>query len=283
MINHTPLKVLLTGATGFVGSHVLSELLCRDAIVTATYRGERPPSEDCERLLWIQLDLEQRNLKHLQPQDTIIHLAWGGLPNYRASHHILVEYERQRAFLKSILEFGIKNIFVAGTCFEYGQVEGKLSETMPLSPHTEYGGAKVKLFQTLLEWQKESSFNLTWGRLFYLFGKGQGERSLYSQLQMAIESKNTQFDMSAGAQERDFLPIEKAAWLIVELALRNQNLGAVNICSGKPISVKAIVEEWVNEAKTQIALNLGVYPYPDYEVMRFWGDGQKLQNILEER
>lgn len=87
--------------------------------------------------------------------------------------------------------------------------------------------------------------------------------------------------MSGGEQLRDYLPVDEVAEIIVELALNNPDSGVVNICSGEPVSVKALVEGWIKDLSASIEPNLGYYPYPDYEPMEFWGDRKKLNKILE--
>jgi dTDP-6-deoxy-L-talose 4-dehydrogenase (NAD+) len=86
--------------------------------------------------------------------------------------------------------------------------------------------------------------------------------------------------MSAGEQLRDYLPVEEVARAIVFLAGRQGNPGCINVCAGKPISVRTLVEGWIAENGWEIALNLGHYPYPDYEPMAFWGDRDRLDAIL---
>jgi len=276
MMKQAPPVVLLTGASGFVGSYVLQQLSKLNVSVIATYREIKPAIDSLDNVCWIKMDMADRMDKQLAK----IHLAWGGLPNYKSDFHTTQELTRQKTFLDRAIDLGIPNIFVAGTCFEYGMVDGILSENMTPQPHTEYGAAKNLLRLHLQKRQIEKSFNLTWGRLFYLFGKGQGERSLYTQLQAAIENNAKHFDMSGGEQERDFLAVERTAEIIAKLALCQSDFGLVNICSGQPTSVKNIVKEWLFEANTSIDLNLGVYPYPDYEAMQFWGDDTKLRAIL---
>ncbi len=76
------------------------------------------------------------------------------------------------------------------------------------------------------------------------------------------------------------LPItEVRQRLLVNLALDERGHGAVNICSGKPVKVKNLVESWLRENKAQMELNLGHYPYPEYEAMEFWGDRSKLSEV----
>ena len=86
--------------------------------------------------------------------------------------------------------------------------------------------------------------------------------------------------MSGGEQLRDYLPVAQAARYLVSLALIEKDIGVVNVCSGTPISVRKLVEGWIKENGWPIRLNLGRYPYSDYEPMAFWGDSQKLSLLL---
>ena len=80
---------------------------------------------------------------------------------------------------------------------------------------------------------------------------------------------------------RDYLPVDKAAKYLISLALEKKDIGSINVCSGTPISVRRLVEAWIKENGWSIALNLGHYPYPDYEPIAFWGDRRKLDSLLE--
>jgi len=75
------------------------------------------------------------------------------------------------------------------------------------------------------------------------------------------------------------LPVEEVARQIVKLAMVLRDLGIINICSGNPISVRKLVEQWLYENNWNIKLNLGHYPYPDYEPMEFWGDSSRIESI----
>ena len=88
--------------------------------------------------------------------------------------------------------------------------------------------------------------------------------------------------MSGGEQVRDFLPVEKVAAYITSIALQNDVTGIINCCSGKPVKIKKLVEDFVRSRNKQIHLNLGFYPYPDYEPMSFWGDNTKLKKVNDE-
>src|SRR5690606_10572052 len=129
--------------------------------------------------------------------------------------------------------------------------------------------AKDCLNKFLKELSKIENFNYKWIRLFYLYGKGQYPGSLFSQLEAALERNDRVFNMSGGEQIRDYLPVELAAEYIVEIALQNKVTGVVNCCSASPVSVKNLVEDYLERNDRKIALNLGYYDYPEYEPMAF--------------
>jgi dTDP-6-deoxy-L-talose 4-dehydrogenase (NAD+) len=130
--------------------------------------------------------------------------------------------------------------------------------------------------------RRDHPFALTWVRLFYSYGEGQSDSSLYSQLDTAMSRGERYFDMSAGEQLRDYLSITEVARLIVHLAMRPANHGVVNVCSGQPVSLRSLVERWIRDRGSDIQLNLGRYPYPDYEPLAFWGARRKLDKLLAE-
>jgi dTDP-6-deoxy-L-talose 4-dehydrogenase (NAD+) len=214
--------------------------------------------------------------------EAVIHLAWGGLPNYASAHHLEVELPAHRSFLGALVEAGLPCLTVAGTCLEYGLREGALDESLPTSPVTAYGRAKDALRGDLERHRAARPFRLTWARLFYLYGAGQAQGSLVPQLEAAIARGDPVFDMSGGEQRRDYLPVGEAARYLVALALNERDNGVVNVCSGAPISVRELAEGVVARHRSPIRLNLGRYPYPDYEPMAFWGDRHKLDRILGE-
>jgi len=116
-----------------------------------------------------------------------------------------------------------------------------------------------------------------------MYGMGQNPNSLLSQLDRALANSEAVFNMSGGEQVRDFLPVEKVAEYIVEIALQKKVNGVINCCSGNPITVKGFVENYLKKINRKITLNLGYHPYPDYEPMRFWGDDTKLNTILRDK
>lgn len=279
------MKIALTGASGFIGRHVLRELLERDISVVAITRENTQLAEYEGRVQIVELDLAnvgKHTFDQLGRPDVLLHLAWDGLPNYRSLYHFEHELPRQYNFLNQMVAQGLSSLVVTGTCFEYGMQSGPLTEDEKTRPANPYGFAKDVLRQQLEYLKQQSSYNLTWVRLFYMYGEGQPETALLPQLKKAVAEGEQQFNMSGGEQLRDYLPIGDVARYLVILALKQQDIGLINICSGKPQSVRGLVEQWLVENNWDIKLNLGHYPYPDYEPMAFWGDRQKLNALLED-
>lgn len=278
--------IAVTGASGFVGRHVLDALSAVDAEIVAHARTSRPEHAVSKRGRWVPFDLAAAphdTFDRLGRPDIVIHLAWDGLPNYLSSRHVDVELAVQRRFLRGLLASGLKRLVVAGTCFEYGMQSGCLHENLTPLPSNSYGIAKHGLRLELELLNATAPFDLRWLRLFYLYGGGQAPASLYSQFHAAVSRGDKTFDMSKGDQLRDYMKVEDAAAAIVAVALAPRAPRIINICSGQPASVRSLVERWRAEAATDIGLNLGVLPYPTYEPLGFWGDDGRLAALLRRR
>jgi nucleoside-diphosphate-sugar epimerase len=277
------MKIAVTGASGFIGRYVIAELNSRNIDTVAIVRSDRTDFSHLGDVQVVRVDIAQppsNVFDAIGKPDALIHLAWDGLPNYRSLHHFEVELPRQYTFLKQAVIQGLRSVTVSGTCLEYGMQSGPLSEECETRPANPYGFAKDALHKQLHYLQGTEPFGLTWARLFYVYGEGQSESSLLSQLKKAVGQGASSFNMSGGEQLRDFLSVAETARNLVDLTLKQRNVGPINICSGKPQSVRVLVEQWLRENNWSIRLNLGHFPYPEYEPMAFWGDRRKLEETL---
>lgn len=276
------MKIAVTGANGFIGRHVLAELLKHEVEIIAITRSSIRPAWLNRSIHNVGIDISrfsQDCYEQIGRPEILIHLAWEGLPNYKSSYHLKTELPKQLNFLKAIIKSGLSSLFVTGTCFEYGIQSGSLSEEIQVKPNNPYGYAKNELREQLETLKSDNLFSLTWARLFYMYGQGQAGTSLYTKLKEAVTRGDKVFNMSGGEQLRDYLSVEEVARQIVRLAMMKRDLGIVNVCSGKPISVRKLVERWLSENNWDIELNFGHYPYPDYEPMEFWGDSSRIDSI----
>lgn len=271
------MKILVTGATGFIGSKLIESLIRFDHEIIATSRNESKAITKAwfSNVTYIQFNIEGHTdinlFEYFQKPDIIIHLSWSGLPNYNSISHLENSLWDNYHFIKNLILNGASNITVTGTCFEYGLEDGEMFSTRVTNPSNSYSIAKDSLRKFLQILQQEYDFNLKWLRLFYLFGENQSKHSLYYQLCNAIENNLEYFNMSDGEQIRDYLPIEIAVENIIDLSLNSNGSIIKNICSGEPISVRRFVENVIKSKNSKIKLNLGYYKYNNFEPLAFWG------------
>jgi dTDP-6-deoxy-L-talose 4-dehydrogenase (NAD+) len=282
------MTVLVTGATGFLARYVIPAIQRRGHPVIATAIENTEDAAKCPWLAGVRYhayDLAQRdtsNFALLEKPDTLLHLAWQGLPHYTEMYHIERNLWTSYLFIKEMIAGGLRDLTVAGTCFEYGMREGCLDESMDPRPANAYAVAKDSLRRFADMLHLHADFTFRWLRLFYLYGAGQAPSALMAQLQAALDRGEKSFNMSGGEQVRDYLPAAVMGEHIAACALQTRHNGVINCCSGAPITVRALVERYLAERNVQIALNLGYYPYPNYEPMAFWGDATRLRAVLSQ-
>ena len=278
-------NVLVTGATGFIGRHVVKTLLQRGFAVRAVARD----LEKARTLPWFadvefvaaDIHAPDTDVRALtKGVDAMLHLAWPGLPDYAGLFHFETTLPADYAFIKAVVESGVTQVLVTGTCFEYGLQSGPLSEASPPQPANPYGLAKNTLRLFLEALNRTQPFTLQWARLFYLHGEGQNPRSLLASLDRAIAAGDTHFNMSKGDQLRDYLAVEDAAGYLVTILQNPQFAGVINCSSGQPVSVRELVEHYLQARGVSMQLNLGHYTYSPHEPMAFWGINKRLQRLM---
>ena len=275
------MKVLLTGHSGFIGQNLLKYLLKKKINLFVTkHNNIKVFGKKNINIIDLNNCLNQKN--YLTDFDLVIHAAWSSLENYNSTNHIKKILPENIKFLKKLIYLGAKNLVVLGTCFELGDCFGEVKETQIMKPNTQYGKAKKLLYDKLISLQKKQFFNLTWIRIFYIYGSTQRNKSIFSQLKNfnAMQSGKV-FELTEGKQLRDYMHVTTLAKKIIDLSFLNKNFGIINVCSGKPISVKNLVLKWKNKFRWKIKLKFGSKSLKKYEPNSFWGSTLKLKTILK--
>jgi len=278
------LKILVTGATGFLGRHIVRWLINNgyDVIATSTSENKAKAFDWYDKVTFIPCDYftEKHNFyEYFGKPEIIIHTAWKNLHDYMG--YVQIEnLISSMHLLSDFIHINRTKIVVVGTDKEYGRQNGCLSENSSINPNTSYGFAKDLLRRYLEFHSNQNGGDWNWIRLFFVYGDGQDSRSLLPQLEKAISNGEKEFPMSPGNQLRDYLPITTAAEYICKISLSQIN-GVVNCCSGKPISIKSLVESQIKILHSDIVPKYGVYPYSACEGMDFWGDDKKLREIID--
>ena len=281
------MKILVTGATGFIGNYVVLKLLDMGHQVVATsYDSSKIHTKTWnDKVSYVKhniYDLSSENLyEKFNRPDKLIHLAWGNLINFKCESHLTTELPTHILFLNNLINNGLKDITCIGTCLEYGMKEGQLLESFETQPLIAYPKAKNILRIYLQKLSETLNIKFRWMRIFYLYGIGQSSKSILSQLQKAIEDDQEYFNMSKGDQIRDYLPVEIAAEYIVKYANQDRILGVVNCSSNNPITILDLVKSHIEKVGANINLKTDYFPYPDYEPKAFWGSNEKLKTIIK--
>lgn len=257
------MKILLTGATGFVGSQVLGRLLekgheVRVVVRESTNRILRLPSQQVERFEVCDLfTAEHGELKKmLSGVDVVIHAAWSvSSPDYLTSVDNFECLYGSIRLGQAFTELGGRRFIGIGTCFEYDLTHGEISSATPLKPTTTYGICKAALFHSLSLIFAANSTEFLWCRLFYLYGVGERPSRLVPYIRDRISAGQPAL-LGSGKQVRDYLDVQVAANLIVEESLGIAR-GEKNICSGAPISVRELAERIADEYQRRDLLVFG--------------------------
>jgi len=276
------MKVALTGGTGFIGQHVRKLLAKSEHNVLLLVRKLAKIDELGANEKFVIGDISEDHndwFNYLDQPDVLLHLAWGGLPNYLDNYHVEVELPIQSKFLSNIVASGLPKLVVTGTCYEYGLTSGVLVESQETNPNTPYGVAKDRLRKSLSDLRSEFNFELTWVRIFYPYGDGQSEASIYSQLRASILKGDQQFKMGSGKQILDFISVEKVVSALVSLTTRCAGVGLVNIGSGEPQSILDFVQSQIRALGVQIEPLVGALPDRNFESQAFWADSSKLSSL----
>ncbi len=258
-------RVLLTGATGFVGRQVLAAL-CKAGVdlllVVRDGSESRLPQATVAKIVHTP-DLFKESAEWwavaCQGVDIVIHVAWYAEPGkYLQSPLNLDCLNGTLQLAMGAAQAGVRRFIGVGTCFEYEFLQRPLDTDVPLRPLTPYAGAKASAYMALQHWLPSQNVEFAWCRLFYLYGEGEDSRRLVPYLRQKL-SKGEPAELTSGNQVRDFMDVRLAGQAISDTALGYRK-GAVNICSGTAMTVRQLVESIADEYGALRLLNFGKRP-----------------------
>jgi nucleoside-diphosphate-sugar epimerase len=258
-------RVLVTGATGFIGRHIPALMQARGFETHITARGGFPQATGiiAHGVDLLRQDDAQRLIRDIRPA-IIIHTAW-----YVAHGRFWTApentdwLEASTALAAYAAEAGARRFVGLGTCAEYATEAGDDAfpwpETRPVTPATPYGEAKAALARRLAEMaEARARFGFAWARLFHLFGPGENPARLVPSIMIALRA-GREAQCSSGRPVRDFISTQNAAAAIAALATSDVT-GPVNIASGAPISIAAMARLIAHISGRPYLLRLGALP-----------------------
>ncbi|HVC90957.1 MAG TPA: NAD(P)-dependent oxidoreductase [Acidobacteriaceae bacterium] len=273
------MRCLVTGALGFLGSHLVRELLARQHSVVILLR----PGTQLDRVqnCLSRVSIVRGNLEDtsellrallLEPVDAAFHLAWSGATAEYQNSTNQVTYNVTRTLeLWQVLEKTGCGVFIGvGYQPEYGPHLGLLSEEMPTNPVTAYGSSKLVLFIVLRQPCLTAGMRFIWMRLFSAYGLADHERHMVPSLIQTLLRRERP-SLTAGEQIWDYLDVTDAVVAIC-ISMECEAAGVFNLGSGTPCVLREFIAEVRNCIDPVLPVGLGEVPYPPGQVMRLEAD-----------
>lgn len=274
-------RILITGANGYVGQHVVKEVLDLGYDVIAS--DIRNDGID-ERAAFCKIPIFSGDVdiyEKMGKPDMCIHMAWKDGFSHNAPSH-MENLSKHYEFLMRLVDSGCKRITVMGTMHEVGYWEGKIDENTPCAPLSLYGIAKNALRQALMLQTKLKEFQLYWLRAYYILGDDRRNHSIFTKLLAAAEEGKKEFPFTSGKNQYDFIKVEDLAKMIVEASFQDEYTGIINVCNGTPVSLGERVEQFIKENQLDICLKYGAFPDREYDSPVVYGDNTIIRKIQKQ-
>jgi nucleoside-diphosphate-sugar epimerase len=274
------MKLFVTGATGFLGSHFLNLLSEHSKIEIIALRRNlesKPRIPLAKEPFWLTKQLDQINQVDLEGVDVIVHFAAHSMhPPYDTLDKCLYwNLTAPLQLFNEAVKLGINKFVVAGSCFEYGK-SGEEFDFIPveatLKPTLTYAASKAASSSIFYQFAIQQQVSLSYHRIFQMFGEGEAPSRLWPSLKKAAIA-GEDFEMTGGDQIRDFIAVEEVAQYFINACLKVDFIPGkpefFNVGSGKPQSIFEFSQIWWNKWQAKGKLLKGILPYREGEVMRY--------------
>ena len=275
-------RYLVTGANGYIGKHVVDELLKLGYGVVACDVNLTTVAPEAEKL---SVDIADSSINVFElagKPDGMIHLAWRNGFKHNADTH-LKDLAIHAEFVERMINAGLKSLTVMGSMHEVGYFEGAIRADSPTNPQSLYAIAKNSLRQAIEVLVKDKDVSVKWLRGFYIYGDDDKSNSVLGKILLADRDGKETFPFTSGKNLYDFIHVEQLAEQIVAAAVQNKYTGIINCCTGEPISLGNMAEKFIKDNKLSIKLDYGAFPDRPYDSPGVWGDATIINQILAER
>lgn len=274
------MKVLVTGANGYIGRHVVKDLLDKGAVVIACDIVTEDVDERAEHRSLNLFEIPEGNVfEYLGSPDVCLHMAWRNGFVHNAPTQI-GDLSAHYKFLTAMIDGGLKQLAVMGTMHEIGYWEGAIDENTPCNPISMYGIAKDALRRAMLLYTQQKSVILQWLRAYYILGDDKHNNSIFCKLLLAAEEGKKTFPFTTGKNKYDFITVDELANQLSAAVMQTEVKGIINCCTGQPMSLADRVELFIKEHKLGIKLEYGAFPDRPYDSPCEYGNPDKIRRIL---
>ena len=273
------LKILVTGANGYLGQGIVRSILNNGHCVVATDFNTQFVDERAERIACNLFEVDNPYSFFGEP-DVLLHLAWrDGFVHYSSAH--IDDLPKHYAFIKKMVDGGIQQVAVMGSMHEIGFFEGSINESTPCHPTTPYGIGKNALRDLTQMICKQKNIVFQWLRGYYIVGNSKFGSSIFSKITAAVDEGKTEFPFTLGQNQYDFIDYPDFCAQVAAVVGQKNEQGIINICSGKPEKLADRVERFIKENDYRIKLKYGAFPDRPYDSKAIWGNDTKIRKIME--